>query len=128
MTDPLTPESLHDLDWGVAKAEDSFFRTSPRYPFFANLVVDLKPSRLFDLGCGSGYLVHMIKQQLPELEASGIDISQVTLERATHHFEQVWKLNVDQADLRNSGCIGLWVFGNAFWDWQDGSQKFRVTF
>ena len=90
--------------------------------------MDLKPSRLFDLGCGSGYLVHMIKQQLPELEASGIDISQVTLERATHHFEQVWKLNVDQADLRNSGCIGLWVFGNAFWDWQDGSQKFRVTF
>lgn len=99
MPAPLTPESLHDLDWRGAKADPAFFERSPRYPFIADLIVPLKPSHLFDLGCGSGYLVHLIKEQLPDVRVDGVDVSRVALEQARRHLDRVWHLDIDRSNL-----------------------------
>lgn len=99
MTAPLTPESLHDADWQGAKADAGFFERAPRYPFLADLIVSLQPALLFDLGCGSGHLVRLVKRKLPRLEAHGGDVSSIALERARPSFDQVWRLDMDNCTL-----------------------------
>lgn len=99
MTKLSTSETLHDGDWSGKKADESFFHNSPRYPFLARLVVGLKPTRLFDLGCGSGYLVSLVRKEVPDLMAHGSDISRVALDRAARQLSQVWQVDIDHADL-----------------------------
>jgi len=99
MTERIDPESLHDFDWKHHKGEDTFFENSPRYPFLANLVTALKPTCLFDLGCGSGFLGQLIKHQVPKIKMHGADISKVALQRAQAHFDQVWHLDIDHQKL-----------------------------
>lgn len=99
MAKVIEPESLHDHDWEVNKREDAFFENSPRYPFLAELVTNFKPTTLFDLGCGSGFLAKLIKHQLPGIKMHGADISRVALQRAQLHFDEVWHLDIDHDEL-----------------------------
>lgn len=99
MTTPQTPESLHDADWLDAKADCDFFERAPRYPFLADLIAGLRPASLFDLGCGSGHLVRLVKQRVPALQAHGGDVSKVALERARLILDRVWHLDVDHSEL-----------------------------
>ena len=72
---PLDPEALHDRDWLETKASDAFFEQAPRYLDIAEVVVRLRPGRLLDVGCGSGYLAKLLKARAPglELEVWGIE-------------------------------------------------------
>lgn len=96
MTDP---KALHDRDWLGAKASDSFYVESPRYPDIAGVIAGLAPKRLLDVGCGSGYLASLVRAERPEIHMDGADISDVALKRAEKYFERVWQVNLDEAQL-----------------------------
>lgn len=95
----LDPESIHDWDWLETKASETFFEEAPRYPDIADVVAELRPRRLLDVGCGSGYLAKLLKMRVPELVVHGIDISSVALQRARRYLDQVWQVDLDRADL-----------------------------
>lgn len=95
----LDPESIHDRDWLETKASETFFEEAPRYPDIADVVAELQPRRLLDVGCGSGYLAKLLKMRVPELVVHGIDISSVALQRARRYLDQVWQVDLDKADL-----------------------------
>ncbi|HLE45048.1 MAG TPA: class I SAM-dependent methyltransferase, partial [Methylomirabilota bacterium] len=95
----LDPESLHDRDWLETKASDAFFEQTRRYPDIAEVVARLRPRRLLDVGCGSGYLAKLLKERVSGLVVHGVDISGVALERARAHVDQVWQVDLDKADL-----------------------------
>ncbi len=42
----------------------------------------LPTARILDIGCGKGFLLHELKQQLPECQIAGFDVSQYGLEMA----------------------------------------------
>lgn len=96
---PLDQESIHDRDWLETKASETFFEEAPRYPDIADVVAELRPRRLLDVGCGSGYLAKLLKMRVPELVVHGIDISSVALQRARRYVDQVWQVDLDKADL-----------------------------
>jgi 2-polyprenyl-3-methyl-5-hydroxy-6-metoxy-1,4-benzoquinol methylase len=96
MGDPLTPETLHDLDWTGEKARDSFYARAGRYPFLAAFIGDLRPRRLLDVGCGSGYLARLVTERTAGVEVHGVDVSAAALERARRHLAAVWKVDLDR--------------------------------
>ena len=96
---PLDAETRHDRDWLETKASDGFFEETLRYPDIADEVARLRPRRLLDVGCGSGYLAKLLKARVPGLVIHGVDISQVALERARHHLDQVWHVDIDKTEL-----------------------------
>jgi len=95
----LDPETRHDRDWLVTKESDAFFEQALRYPDIAQVTSRLQPKRLLDVGCGSGYLAKLLKEGVPGLVVHGVDISSVALERARHHVDQVWQVDLDKNDL-----------------------------
>jgi 2-polyprenyl-3-methyl-5-hydroxy-6-metoxy-1,4-benzoquinol methylase len=96
---PLDAETRHDRDWLETKASDGFFEEPLRYPDIADAVVRLRPRRLLDVGCGSGYLAKLLKARVPGLVIHGMDVSTLALERARHHLDQVWHVDIDKAEL-----------------------------
>lgn len=96
---PLDPETLHDRDWQGAKGSDAFFEQAPHYPDIADVIAGLRPRKLLDVGCGSGYLAELVKARVPGLAIDGVDISAVALSRARVHVDQVWQVDLDKADL-----------------------------
>ena len=64
---PLDPEARHDRDWLETKASDAFFEETLRYPDIAQVIVQLQPRRLLDVGCGSGYLAKLPFYMVPHL-------------------------------------------------------------
>lgn len=95
----MDPEALHDRDWCETKASDAFFEGAERYPDIVAVIARLKPRRLLDVGCGSGYVAKLLKARAPGLVVHGVDISRVALERARAHVDQVWQVDLDKADL-----------------------------
>lgn len=76
-----------------------------------------KKSRLLDLGCGKGFLLHELKLLVPELTVCGIDISLYGLDNATqqirpyvfqHDVAMALPFATDEFDL----VISLGVFHN----------------
>ena len=96
---PLDPEALHDQDWLEKKGSDAFFEQAPRYLDIAEVILGLRPERLLDVGCGSGYLAKLLKTRAPGLVVHGVDISSRALERARSYVDQVWHVDLDKADL-----------------------------
>lgn len=72
-------------------------------------------SSILDVGCGKAYLLHEIKQLLPEAEVAGFDISQHGMGDApeairphlfTHRAEEAYPFEDDHFDLVISlGCL-----------------------
>ena len=56
---PLDAEARHDRDWLETKASDGFFEDTMRYSDIADVIVRVRPRKLLDVGCGSGYLESM---------------------------------------------------------------------
>jgi SAM-dependent methyltransferase len=99
MSAPVDSQTLHNKDWAEKKASDDFYSHALRYPQFADVIAALRPRRLLDVGCGSGYLAKLVKAGVPDVQMDGTDISDVALERARAHFKRVWRTNLDQDPL-----------------------------
>lgn len=96
---PIDPESLHDQDWREGKGSDTFFEGAARYPDISEVILRLRPKKLLDVGCGSGYLARLLKTHRPDLTIEGVDISGEAIKRARPHLEKVWKVDLDREDL-----------------------------
>ncbi|MEM7251040.1 MAG: class I SAM-dependent methyltransferase [Pseudomonadota bacterium] len=59
--------------------------------------------RLLDLGCGTGYFAHLLRQKAPELAITGVDMSKAALNQASEQpgFDAV------VGDLRAPAAIAL---------------------
>ncbi len=90
-----TPESLHETDWEINKPDDTSLQSSGRFQALIKLIKKHNPDKVFDIGCGSGFLCHMIKSWKPETELHGCDISNVALDRAKLAMEKVWMVNLN---------------------------------
>jgi 2-polyprenyl-3-methyl-5-hydroxy-6-metoxy-1,4-benzoquinol methylase len=99
MTMPLSPEKIHDRDWQDKKETDDFHERALRYPDIIETVLKVRPRKILDVGCGSGYLAKLLKTRAPDLTVDGIDISRVALDRAKQHLHEFWQLNIDQKDF-----------------------------
>ena len=93
------PESLHDADWRVNKADDTRLEGSGRFPVLVELVKAAAPRLVLDMGCGSGHLAKRLKAVLKDVEIHGVDISTAALARAAGRLDRHWHLDVDKADL-----------------------------
>jgi len=71
-------------------------------------IYQLKPnSRILDVGCGKGFLLHEFKQLLPEADVTGFDISRHALADAPETV---------QSDLRRYRAQDPFPWGNAHFD------------
>ncbi|HKE68571.1 MAG TPA: methyltransferase domain-containing protein, partial [Nocardioidaceae bacterium] len=69
---------------------------------FAELLgrVDVKASRIADLGCGPGHLTALLRARWPEATIEGVDSSAEMIERATADNADP-EVSYVQADLRD---------------------------
>jgi 2-polyprenyl-3-methyl-5-hydroxy-6-metoxy-1,4-benzoquinol methylase len=96
---PSSPEIIHDRDWRDKKKADDFYERALRYPDIVETIIKVRPRKLLDVGCGSGYLAKLLKSRVPDLIVDGIDISKVALDRAKKHLCKLWQINIDQEDF-----------------------------
>lgn len=96
---PIDPERLHDEDWRIHKPDDSQIATTGRFVRILALIDRLRPARVLDIGCGSGYLGGQVKTRRPGTLVDGVDISSVALERARAHLDRVWHFDLDGGSL-----------------------------
>ena len=100
MMSPIkTTETIHDQDWIVNKADNSNLDNTVRYKAIFGFVKKHHPKTIFDVGCGSGVLGRITKAWRPEVVLHGCDISTSALERAKHHYDRVWKTDLDREDI-----------------------------
>lgn len=100
-----TPESLHERDWKENKPEDSAFDFRGRFKTLMKFINKHEPDRVFDIGCGSGFLGKYIKKWKPEIVLHGCDISNSALERARLHFDKVWKINLNREAISAESAV-----------------------
>ena len=96
---PVNSEIIHDRDWQNKKKTDDFHKRSLRYPDIVETIVKVRPQKLLDVGCGSGYLANLLKSRVADLIVDGLDISRVALDRAKQQLHAFWHINIDQEDF-----------------------------
>jgi ubiquinone/menaquinone biosynthesis C-methylase UbiE len=115
-------ECVSDEDRQVAQRFDrAYFDTERRFGyggynynsrFFKNVVEDfiyyykLKPGdKILDVGCAKGFMLHDFKSAIPEIEITGVDISDYALSEALPNVKQY---------LHKSCCSKLAFKDNSF--------------
>ncbi|WP_026897946.1 class I SAM-dependent methyltransferase [Daejeonella oryzae] len=71
------------------------------YNMFHYIPADLKPSRILDLGCGTGNLTEQILKYYPEAEIDTLDISEDILKESQKRFMAQPNVRHIQADFRH---------------------------
>lgn len=97
-----TPENLHEEDWSKDKKTDDLLEDDPRFEVLAQWIQPKTSDKIFECGCGSGYLSSLIKQHSPEVFISGCDISEKALERAKTILNKAYSLNLDNENIPES--------------------------
>ena len=66
--------------------------------------IEVQPSRIVDLGCGTGSTTVLLKSAFPQAEVTGLDLSPYMLVMATRKGQQAEKhINWIQADAQDTG-------------------------
>ncbi|MGK7955920.1 MAG: class I SAM-dependent methyltransferase, partial [Crocosphaera sp.] len=66
--------------------------------------IEVQPSRIVDLGCGTGSTTVLLKSTFPQAEVTGLDLSPYMLVMATRKGQQAEKhINWIQADAQDTG-------------------------
>lgn len=72
---------------------------SPKYKSFINIIKQLNPKSVLDLGCGDGSFSVIIKKELVIDNVYGIDISQEATQQAIAKGITAFSLDIDSEDL-----------------------------
>lgn len=80
---------------------------------------DPKPSRMVDLGCGTGNGLTALTQAFPNIPLTGIDISQAMLEHACEACPQARLIKGDMENLPTGSDIFDLVFSSSSLQWCD---------
>ena len=91
--------------WNIYAAKQhskKFNQAASRYDEFADIqkitakrlvqelqTLSLKPQKILDLGCGTGYLSDQIKQLYPDVDVVGVDLSDAMLKRHSHQHHKI---------------------------------------
>ncbi len=97
-----TPQNLHEEDWAKDKKTDDLLEDDPRFEVLARWIRPNLSDKIFECGCGSGYLSSLIKKQSPDIFISGCDISEKALERAKTILNRTYPLNLDKENIPES--------------------------
>ncbi len=94
----LSSRQLNEEEWKGWKSDDSVFYNERRLFVLADLVVKLKPDRILDIGCGSGFLAGLIRKQLPDIKIHGVDFSIEALKRCKN-TSQVYCVDIEHSHI-----------------------------
>ncbi len=100
----FTPRQLNEEEWKGWKSDDSVFNNERRLFVLANSIVRLRPNRILDIGCGSGFLAGLIRKELPDIEIHGVDFSIEALKRCKN-LSQVYCVDLEQSHLPFKGEV-----------------------
>ena len=78
----IDPKILHDEQWHGWKKDYEALSGAPRFKVILDIASSLNPKLILDMGCGSGYLAHLVKKINPQIIMHGFDISDVALAKA----------------------------------------------
>lgn len=102
-------EKIHDQDWRDVKKDYSFFEKEARFEIIKNLILSEHPNIVLDVGCGSGYLAFLLKQENPRISVHGFDISSRALELVTS-LDKKYKLDINYENIpENDGSYDIVV-------------------
>jgi malonyl-CoA O-methyltransferase len=79
------------------------------------------PSRILELGCGTGYLTQLLLEYFPQAEMVAVDLSPERIEAARERVTPASRVrfitaDVEEADLSNLGSFDL-IISNLMGDW-----------
>jgi methionine biosynthesis protein MetW len=91
--------------WKWRKDTDYLYKQGPpkRVAVAASMVspVDGHPTRVLDIGCGEGSLGRILKERYgPDIHLVGTDISEQALELARQHYDEVYRNDAENQDIR----------------------------
>jgi len=75
-------QKIHDDSWREVKTGYSFYQTEGRFDILKDILISQTPGTVLDVGCGSGYLAHLIKKENPQFTVHGFDVSTEALKQA----------------------------------------------
>lgn len=69
----------------------------------SNEVLDLKPTKVLDIGCGEGFVIKNLKKTMPEIRFAGIDISSEAIQEAKDEIPegQFYNLDISNPVMQN---------------------------
>jgi SAM-dependent methyltransferase len=92
--------SLHDAEWRTGwKSLPQAFDREDRFSLVSDLILQLSPGSIFDLGCGDGSQAAVLKNKMPKVTVAGCDISPTAVERASKRMDACYNLDIDKSDL-----------------------------
>ena len=98
MDSPLGSRQLNEEEWKGWKSDDSVFDNERRLFVLADSVVKLRPKRILDIGCGSGFLAGLIRKELPGIKIYGVDFSIEALKRCKN-LSQVYCVDIEHSHI-----------------------------
>lgn len=97
-----TPKSLHEEDWKNRKTDYAYLENDKDVSGIMALLVKfferVHPLNILDIGCGSGYLGHLIKKLDSNVVINGFDISEHAIAQA-NSYDKVYYLDLDNEDI-----------------------------
>lgn len=108
-----TLQSIHEDDWRNRKSDYAVLRKDrdvlERMELLVEFIKRLRPGKVLDIGCGSGYLGHLIKKINSNIAFTGFDISEYAIGLA-QSYDRVYLLDIDKEDIpENSGHFDMVV-------------------
>ena len=76
-------QKIHDYSWREVKTDYSFYQNEGRFDILKDILNSKTPITILDVGCGSGYLAHLIKKKNPKFSVHGFDVSTEALKHYT---------------------------------------------
>lgn len=90
-------------------------RLRPAIDLASKIVVDV-PSKIIDLGCGTGTSTALLQEKWPQAKIFGFDSSVEMIEKAKSEFPEITWINADLNDWRPIERYDI-IFSNAALQW-----------
>jgi trans-aconitate 2-methyltransferase len=96
-------------------------RMRPALDLLKRLPADIRPTRIIDLGCGTGEITKALKEHWPDAEVIGLDNAAPMLDKARDLRSEIAWVDADIAAWNPERPFDL-VFSNAALHWLDGHE------
>jgi len=95
-------KSLHENDWKNVKTDYETLKNdsdiAERMELLISFYKHLKPKKTLDIGCGSGYMGHLIKKFDPDVVIHGLDVSEHAISQIKD-YDKAYFLNIDENNI-----------------------------
>lgn len=116
MTQP--PSVTHPVHWDPQQyLKFTDHRLRPALDLLQQIKLE-QPTRIHDLGCGTGHIAALLAQRWPEAQVQGVDSSQAMLDEAAEKHPELNWLNADISQWQPEQPADL-LYSNAALHWLD---------